>query len=324
MGELQAHMWPLTVSQLFLGSPRVPLRGSCSYIEASSEHQLTWLWKVSLLFLNQEAKVCLLHASFALHLSFWHMGSRRSLLLTECNNFTYGLITANYRQRDGFAGGQLNPTHGFSERLARVSVLCRASRWHFAPPQRTPFSKNSPSPGVFLCGEASSKWQQGMSVWLHGFSACCLNLVLREEHGEEFENTTNVSCLWMQRYPKYPSNFRTWRLTSSPVVVFVMFVESLSMSWYILWQVAVSSLPHLFCSPDPIDKSVSPRLHSRSLIYIGSITLVGTRWEGLLCAIPPADVRPRQDNGGCRRCSFLAWFTSYPWKRVPPVTEWSE
>lgn len=88
------------------------------------------------------------------------MGSRRSLLLTEWNDFTYGLITVNYRQRDEFAGGQLNPTHGFSERLARVLVLCRAPRWHFSPPQRTPVPKAARPLGS-LCGEASSKWQQG-------------------------------------------------------------------------------------------------------------------------------------------------------------------
>lgn len=108
------------------------------------------------MFLNEEAKVCLLRVSFALHLSFWHMGSRRSLLLIEWDNFTYGLITVNYQQREEFAGGQLNPTHGFSERLPRISVLCHASQWHFAPPYRTTAPSTSIS-GASFCWEPSSK-----------------------------------------------------------------------------------------------------------------------------------------------------------------------
>lgn len=138
--------------------------GSCSYIKTSSEHQQTNLWKVSLQFLNQEVKVCLLHVSFALHLSFWHMCSRRSLLLTEWKNFTYGLITVNYQQREEFAGGQLNPTHGFSERLPRTSVLCHVSQQHFVPPQRiTVLRKVHPS--VSLCAGNLSQNDSMGNVW---------------------------------------------------------------------------------------------------------------------------------------------------------------
>lgn len=139
--------------------------GSRSYVKTSSEHQQPHLWKVSLLFLNQEAKVCLLRVSFALHLSFWHMGSRRSLLLTEWKNFTYGLITANYQQREEFSGGQLNPTHGFSERLPRISVLCHVSQWHFAPPQRTTVLRKV-HPLVSLCAGNLSQNDSVGSVWL--------------------------------------------------------------------------------------------------------------------------------------------------------------
>lgn len=110
------------------------------------------------MLLTEEAKVCLLHVHFALHLSFWHMGSRRSLLLIEWDNFTYGLITVNYQQREEFAEGQLNPTHGFSERLPRISVICHASQWHFAPPQRTTAPRTSIS-GASFCWEPSSKQQ---------------------------------------------------------------------------------------------------------------------------------------------------------------------
>lgn len=134
--------------------------GSCSFIKTSG-HQQTCLWKGLYCSLTKKQKVCLLHGSFALHLSFWHMGSRRSLLLTEWKSLTYGLITVNYQQRERFAGGQLNPARGFSERLPRISVLCHISQGRFAPPQRTNCSEKSPSPGVSLGWEPFCKWQHG-------------------------------------------------------------------------------------------------------------------------------------------------------------------
>lgn len=112
---------------------------------------------------------------------------------------------------------------------------------------------------------------------------------------------------------------------------------SLNVNWYILWRIARYSLSHLLCSPNPFNTCRLLKLYLRlstalvsspslqSLIYISSITLVVTQWEVLLYAIPQADMKDHvRTMEGCRRCSFFAWFTSYVWKRVPPVTVCSE
>lgn len=292
------------------------------------------------MLLNEEAKVCLLHVHFALHLSFWHMGSIRSLLLIEWDNFTYGLITVNYQQREEFAGGQLN--HGFSERLPRISVLCYASQWHFAPPQRTTAPRTS-IPGASFCWEPSSKQQPGNCTAL----------------GEAWRGN------WRQHQYFLPldsrsSDFRAWKLMSSLVVVFVKFIGSLSMSWCILWQVArcaqrdmVSGqggeglivgldghsglfqpgwfydlLFHIyFYSLDPINTSALPRLYSglpmslpfRSLFILTASPWLSPNGRYFLQANHQADMKDHvRTMEGCRRCSFIAWFTFHLWKHIPP------
>lgn len=99
------------------------------------------------------------------------MGSRRSLLLTEWKSLTYGLITVNYQQREEFAGGQLNPTHGFSGCVPRISVLCHTSQGHSAPPQRTNCAEKSQSPGISLGWKPFCRWQHGNCLASQPFGA---------------------------------------------------------------------------------------------------------------------------------------------------------
>lgn len=63
----------------------------------------------------------------------------------------------------------------------------------------------------------------------------------------------------------------------------------------------------------------------QSPIYIASITLGVTQWEGPLHAAPQDDTRDHvRTMEPCRKCSSFAQFTSHLWKCVPPVAVWSE
>lgn len=210
-----------------------------------------------------------------------------------------------------------------------MPVLCHVSQQHFAPLQMTTVLK-SPSFGIPLCWEPFSKWQHGKRLASQsGVSTLCSGRSMKRNltAGSIFPNSRFISS----------SDFRTWRLMSTLAVVFIKSTMGLNMNWSILWQVAWYYLPHLLCSHHPFNKCMLLKLYWRlstalvsapalqSLIYMSSITQVVTQWEVLLCAVPQADMKAHvRTMEGCRGCSSFAWFTSYLWKCVPPVTVWSE